>query len=58
MLTVAVVDDLDGNGVLDDAPGVVPDADHDGDVDRRDLEALGLASEVDSVPFRINGAGA
>lgn len=58
VLTVAVVDDLNGNGVLDDAPGVVEDADHDGDVDRRDLEALGLASNVERVKFRINGAPA
>lgn len=55
VLTVAVVDDLDGNGVLDDAPDVVPDADGDGDVDRKDVEALGLASGVESVKFRING---
>jgi hypothetical protein len=58
VLTVAVVGDLDGNGVLDDAPDVVADADHDGDVDRRDLRALGLASNVDRVHFRINGAPA
>lgn len=58
VLTVAVVGDLNGNGVLDDAPGVVPDADHDGDVDRRDLEALGLASNVERVQFHINGAPA
>jgi hypothetical protein len=58
VLTVAVVGDLDGNGVLDDAPDVVEDADHDGDVDRRDLQALGLASNVERVHFRINGAPA
>lgn len=58
ILTVAVVDDLDGNGVYDDAPGVVPDADGDGDVDRHDLEALGVASNVETVSFRINGAPA
>lgn len=58
VLTVAVVDDLNGNGVLDDAPNVVEDADRDGDVDRRDLQALGLASNVERVQFRINGAPA
>lgn len=55
VLTVAVVDDLDGNGVFDDAPRVVPDADGDGDVDRKDVQALGLASNVETVKFRING---
>ncbi|KQS54609.1 hypothetical protein ASG36_19150 [Geodermatophilus sp. Leaf369] len=58
ILTVAVVGDLNGNGILDDAPGVVQDADGDGDVDRRDLEAIGLASNVERVQFRINGAPA
>lgn len=57
-LTVAVVDDLDGNGVFDDAPNVVPDADGDGDVDKFDLADLGVASNVVSVPFSINGAPA
>lgn len=51
---VAVVDDLDGNGIFDDAPNVVPDADLDGDVDGRDLEALGLASQVERATFFIN----
>ena len=57
VLTVAVVDDLDGNGVYDDAPDVVADADGDGDVGARDLEALGVASEVETVRFHINGSG-
>ena len=51
---VAVVDDLDGNGIFDDAPGVVPDADMDGDVDEKDLKALGLASKVEKATFFIN----
>jgi hypothetical protein len=53
-LTVAVVDDLDGNGVYDDAPNVVEDADGDGDVDRRDLQELGVASDIETVRFSIN----
>jgi hypothetical protein len=57
-LTVAVVDDLDHNGVFDDAPNQVPDADRDGDVDKLDLLALGVASNITSVPFAINGAPA
>lgn len=51
---VAVAKDKDGNGVFDDAPSAVPDANGDGKVDRRDLEAFGVASNVVEVPFRIN----
>lgn len=51
---VAVVDDLDGNGVFDDAPNAVPDSDMDGDVDEHDLKALGLASKVEKAAFFIN----
>lgn len=57
-LYVAVVDDLDGNGVYDDAPNVVPDADGDGDVDAKDLKAIGLASNVKKVKFFISDAPA
>lgn len=56
VLTVAVVADLNGNGIYDDAPVVVPDANGDGRIDAQDLEALGLASQVETVTFRINGA--
>lgn len=53
-LYVAVVDDLDGNGIFDDAPDVVADSDGDGDVDGDDLKVLGLASNVEKVTFFIN----
>ncbi|MDI2128243.1 hypothetical protein [Yinghuangia seranimata] len=53
VLTVAVVKDLNGNGVLDDAPDVVPDANGDGKVDAADLKALGVASNVETVRFRL-----
>lgn len=56
VLTVAVVADLNHNGVYDDAPAVVVDANHDGKVDSRDLKALGVASNVETVRFHINGA--
>lgn len=52
---VAVVKDLNGNGIFDDAPNVVPDANKDGKIDVKDVKALGLASNVDTVKFRING---
>jgi hypothetical protein len=58
VLTVAVVDDLDHDGIYDDAPNVVPDSNGDGRVDRRDLQALGVASHVVRVPFHISGAPA
>jgi hypothetical protein len=55
-LLVAVVDDLNGNGILDDAPNVVADSDGDGIVNADDLKALGLASDVEQVDFEINSA--
>ncbi|WP_448810534.1 hypothetical protein [Agromyces bauzanensis] len=58
VLTVAVIDDLDGDGVFDDAPAVVPDADQDGVIDKHDLEEIGVASNIVTVPFHLNGAGA
>lgn len=54
-LTVAVVDDLDGNGVYDDAPDVVPDANKNGRIDVGDVKKLDLASDVETVTFHING---
>ncbi|MER3428291.1 MAG: hypothetical protein C4334_09345 [Pyrinomonas sp.] len=53
-LYVAVVDDLNGDGIYNDAPDVVPDSNGDGTIDERDLEALGLASKVEKVMFFIN----
>ena len=55
VVTVAVVKDLNGNGVLD-APDVVKDVTGDGRVDARDLRELGVASNVAVLPFRISGA--
>ena len=53
-LRVAVVDDLNHNGILDDAPDVVADSNSDGVIDSTDLQALGLASGVREVSFTIN----
>jgi hypothetical protein len=50
----AVAADLDGNGVYDDAPDVVPDADGDGACDERDLRALGVSSNVARSRFFVN----
>jgi hypothetical protein len=56
-LTVAVVSDLNHNGVYDDAPGVVTDVNNDGRIDAKDLEAIGVASNVVTIHFHINGGG-
>ncbi len=56
VLTVAVVADLNHDGVYNDAPAVVPDANGDGMVDARDLKTLGVASNIESVRFHLNGA--
>lgn len=53
ILRVAEVKDLDGNGIFDDAPDVVPDSNNDGRINDDDLEALGLASEIVKIPFHI-----
>ena len=57
-LTVAVIDDLNHDGVFNDAPNVVPDLNGDGRIDAEDLKLLGVASNIVTVPFRINGAPA
>ena len=49
---VAVANDRNHDGVLNDAPDTVPDADHDGDVDEKDLQAFG-ASGIKSADFVI-----
>ncbi len=54
-LYVAMAADRDGNGIFDDAPDVLPDVDGDGDCDKVDLRAWGLASKVRRVRFHING---
>ena len=57
-LTVAVIDDLNHDGIYNDAPDVVPDLNNDGRIDAKDLKLLGVASNIVTVPFRINGAPA
>src|SRR4051812_19964260 len=57
-LTVAEVADLNHDGIYNDAPDVVTDLNHDGRIDAKDLRALGVASNIVTVPFHISGAGA
>jgi hypothetical protein len=54
-LTVAVIDDLNHDGIFNDAPNVVPDLNNDGFINADDLKLLGVASNIVTVPFRING---
>jgi hypothetical protein len=58
VVTVAVVKDLNHDGIYNDAPDVVKDLNGDGRVDYRDLMALGVASNIVRVPFHISGAPA
>jgi len=51
-VTVALAGDRNGDGVLNDAPDKVADADGDGDVDQKDLQAIG-ATSIKSVDFTI-----
>jgi len=54
ILRVAVAADKDHDGVYDDAPATVPDANRDGRINAVDLNAFGVASEIVTVPFRIS----
>jgi hypothetical protein len=52
-LLVAVANDLNGDGIYNDAPDVIADSNGDGVCDERDLRALGLASEIEKADFSI-----
>ncbi len=52
---VAVADDLNKDGIFNDAPNVLPDADGNGLCDNKDLEAFGIASNIQKADFFING---
>jgi hypothetical protein len=53
VLRVAVAADKNHDDIYNDAPGVVPDANHDGRINAVDLEAYGIASNIAVVPFEI-----
>jgi hypothetical protein len=53
VLRVAVAADRNGDGIYNDAPAVVPDANHDGRITAVDLRAYGIASNIAVVPFQI-----
>ena len=52
-LNVAEVSDLNHDGVYNDAPDVVPDANHDGKCDASDVDALGTDSDIATINFFI-----
>jgi hypothetical protein len=52
-LSVAVARDINGDGIYNDAPDVIPDSNRDGVCDERDLRAFGLDSDVETADFSI-----
>ena len=54
VLRVAVAADKNHDGIYNDAPSVVPDANHDGRINAVDLKAYGVASNIAVVPFEIH----
>lgn len=53
-ILVAVAGDLNNDGIFNDAPAAIPDANADGVCDRHDLKAFGLASNIEKARFFIN----
>jgi hypothetical protein len=54
VLRVAVAADKNKDGIYNDAPAIVADANGDGHIDAYDLKAFGVASNIVTVPFRIS----
>ncbi|MDP1862691.1 MAG: hypothetical protein Q8K52_02160 [Thiobacillus sp.] len=53
-ILVAVAADMNQDGIFNDAPAVIPDANGDGVCDKSDLKAFGLASNIQKAKFFIN----
>ena len=53
-LYVAIAKDLNGDGIYNDAPAVIPDINNDGKCNKRDLKAYGVASKIVKSKFYIN----
>lgn len=53
VLRVAVAADKNGDGIYNDAPASIPDANRDGRINAADLKAFGVASNIVTVPFEI-----
>jgi hypothetical protein len=54
VLRVAVAADKNRDGIYNDAPAVLPDANRDGRINAADLKAYGVASNIVTVPFLIS----
>jgi hypothetical protein len=54
VLRVAVAADKNNDGIYNDAPAVIPDANDDGHINAADLKAYGIASNIAVVPFVIH----
>ena len=46
---------LNHDGIYKDASAVVTDVNHDGRTDGRDLRAMGVAGDIHTVRFYLNG---
>ena len=53
-MSIAIVADLNGDGIFNDAPNTVPDANGDGKITPADVRAIGLASNLVVREFFIN----
>jgi hypothetical protein len=54
-LTVAIVKDRNHDGIYNDAPATVPDANRDGRITASDVRALGVAGSVRTVHLHLAG---
>ena len=54
VLRFAVAADKNKDGIYNDAPAFVPDANRDGHINAIDLKAYGVASNIVAVPFQIS----
>lgn len=54
-LTVAIIKDRNHDGIYNDAPATVPDANHDGRIDAADLRALGVVGGIQTVRLHLAG---
>jgi len=51
---IAIASDLNGDGIYNDAPAAIPDANNDGKCNKSDLKAYGVASNIAKSRFYIN----
>lgn len=49
-----MIADLNHDGIYNAAPSIVQDVNGDGAIDARDLEPIGVASKITTIPFHIS----